>query len=75
MNRLKPIDVDKFENLVEMGYRLQAFDADVWKIAFEERVPESPCFMFKNEKGGTLQKVEELGYNKLALGHHLTILS
>lgn len=27
--------------------------------------------MFKNEKGGTFhKKVEELGYNKLALGHH-----
>ena len=42
------IDVDKFkENLIEMGIDCELFDADVWKIAFEE-----------------------LGFNKLALGHH-----
>lgn len=65
------IDVDKFkENLVEMGIDCELFDADVWKIAFEED-PESPCFLCSKMRRGVLyKKVEELGYNKLALGHH-----
>lgn len=65
------IDVDKFkENLIEMGIDCELFDADVWKIAFEED-PESPCFLCSKMRRGVLyKKVEELGFNKLALGHH-----
>lgn len=65
------LDVDKFkENLVEMGIDCEMFDADVWKIAFEES-PDSPCFLCAKMRRGVLyKKVEELGFNKLALGHH-----
>ncbi len=65
------IDVDKFkENLIEMGIDCELFDADVWRIAFEED-PESPCFLCSKMRRGVLyKKVEELGFNKLALGHH-----
>lgn len=65
------IDVDKFkENLIEMGIDCELFDADVWKIAFAE-APESPCFLCAKMRRGVLyKKVEELGFNKLALGHH-----
>ncbi|MDO4689959.1 MAG: ATP-binding protein [Fusobacterium sp.] len=65
------IDIDKFkENLVEMGIDCELFNADVWKIAFEE-APESPCFLCAKMRRGVLyKKVEELGFNKLALGHH-----
>ena len=65
------IDVDKFkENLIEMGIDCELFDANVWQIAFEES-PESPCFLCAKMRRGVLyKKVEELGFNKLALGHH-----
>lgn len=65
------IDVDKFkENLIEMGIDCELFDADVWKIAFEE-APDGPCFLCAKMRRGVLyKKVEELGFNKLALGHH-----
>ena len=65
------LDVDKFkENLIEMGIDCELFDANVWQIAFEE-APDSPCFLCaKMRRGFLYTKVEELGFNKLALGHH-----
>ena len=65
------IDVYKFrENLIEMGIDCELFDANVWQIAFEES-PENPCFLCAKMRRGVLyKKVEELGFNKLALGHH-----
>ena len=58
------------ENLIEMGIDCELFDADVWKIAFEEE-PDNPCFLCAKMRRGVLyKKVEELGFNKLALGHH-----
>ena len=65
------IDIDKFkENLIEMGIDCELFDANVWQIAFEE-APNSPCFLCAKMRRGVLyKKVEELGFNKLALGHH-----
>lgn len=65
------LDVDQFKsNLIEMGIDCTLFDADIWKIAFEES-PDSPCFLCAKMRRGVLyKKVEELGFNKLALGHH-----
>ncbi len=65
------MDVDKFkENLIEMGIDCELFDADVWRIAFDED-PQNPCFLCSKMRRGVLyKKVEELGFNKLALGHH-----
>lgn len=65
------IDINKFkQNLLEMGINCELFDADVWKIAFAE-APDSPCFLCAKMRRGVLyKKVEELGFNKLALGHH-----
>lgn len=65
------IDIDKFkQNLSDMKINCELFDADVWKIAFEQD-PESPCFLCSKMRRGVLyKKVEELGFNKLALGHH-----
>ena len=49
---------------------MKLFDANVWQIAFEE-APDSPCFLCAKMRRGVLyKKVEELGFNKLALGHH-----
>lgn len=65
------MDLNQFqENLKEMGIPCKIFTSDVWEIAFEAS-PESPCFLCAKMRRGILyKKVEEMGYNKLALGHH-----
>ena len=65
-------DLDKFkENIQILGIDCQIFDANVWKIAFEAS-PENPCFLCSKMRRGILyNKIEELGFTKLALGHHL----
>ncbi|KDE64373.1 tRNA lysidine(34) synthetase [Fusobacterium necrophorum] len=65
------MDMDKFQqNLKELGIDCELFDANVWQVAFEQD-PESPCFLCSKMRRGVLyKKVEELGCNKLALGHH-----
>ena len=65
------LDMEKFKtNLEELGIPCEVFEANVWEIAFKED-PESPCFLCAKMRRGVLyNRVEELGYNKLALGHH-----
>ena len=64
-------DLDQFKrNLEELEIPCDIFDANVWEIAFKED-PENPCFLCAKMRRGVLyKKVEELGCNKLALGHH-----
>lgn len=65
------MDLEQFKiNLEELGIPCEIFDANVWEVAFESS-PASPCFLCAKMRRGVLySKVEELGYNKLALGHH-----
>lgn len=65
------MDMEKFkQNLEELDIPCEIFDANVWEVAFRED-PERPCFLCAKMRRGVLyNKVEELGYNKLALGHH-----
>lgn len=65
------IDIEQFEkNLKELEIPCEIFDANVWEVAFREN-PENPCFLCAKMRRGVLyKKVEELGCNKLALGHH-----
>ena len=65
------MDMEQFKkNLDELNIPCEVFEANVWEVAFKED-PESPCFLCAKMRRGVLyNKVEELGYNKLALGHH-----
>lgn len=65
------MDMEQFKkNLEEMNIPCEVFEANVWEVAFNEN-PNSPCFLCAKMRRGVLyNKVEELGYNKLALGHH-----
>ncbi len=65
------LDLDKFKkNLEDLEIPCDIFDSNVWEVAFNED-PESPCFLCAKMRRGVLyKKVEELGCNKLALGHH-----
>ncbi len=65
------IDINKFrENLKDLDIDCEIFDANVWQVAFDQD-PESPCFLCAKMRRGVLyNKIDELGFNKLALGHH-----
>ncbi|MGL4392499.1 MAG: tRNA lysidine(34) synthetase [Fusobacteriaceae bacterium] len=65
------MDSDQFKNnLRDLEINCEIFDANVWEVAFEQS-PDSPCFLCAKMRRGVLyKKVEELGFNKLALGHH-----
>lgn len=65
------LDLEQFKkNLEELDIPCEIFESNVWEIAFEQD-PEGPCFLCAKMRRGVLyNKVEELGYNKLALGHH-----
>lgn len=64
-------DLDQFKkNLEILGIPCEIFKANVWDVAFKMD-PKNPCFLCAKMRRGVLyKKVEELGYNKLALGHH-----
>lgn len=65
------MDIEKFQqNLKDLQIDCDIFDANVWQVAFEQD-PESPCFLCAKMRRGVLyKKIEELGFTKLALGHH-----
>lgn len=65
------MDIEQLEkNLEELEIPCEIFDANVWEVAFKED-PENPCFLCAKMRRGILyKKIEELGCNKLALGHH-----
>ena len=65
------IDIEQFQkNLEILNIPCEIFNSDVWRIAFEQD-SDNPCFLCAKMRRGVLyKKVEELGFNKLALGHH-----
>lgn len=67
----KKEDLDNFKNnLLKLDIDCEIFDTNIWKIA-NEKAKEYPCFLCAKMRRGILyKKVEEYGYNKLALGHH-----
>jgi tRNA 2-thiocytidine biosynthesis protein TtcA len=67
----KEEDLNNFKNnLTKLGIDCEIFDTNIWKIA-NEKAKDYPCFLCAKMRRGILyNKVEEYGYNKLALGHH-----
>ena len=64
-------DLNNFKNNLEkLDINCEIFDTNIWKIA-NEKAKDYPCFLCAKMRRGILyNKVEEYGYNKLALGHH-----
>ena len=67
----KKEDLDNFKNnLLKLDIDCEIFDTNIWKIA-NEKAKDYPCFLCAKMRRGILyNKVEEYGFNKLALGHH-----
>ena len=65
-NNLKLIE----ENAKLLNIPIEIFDTDIFEVA-NKLNPENPCYMCARMRRGYLySKAEELGCNKIALGHH-----
>lgn len=57
-------------NATKLGLDIQIFDTDIFKVV-DKIAKESPCYMCARMRRGYLyDKAQELGCNKIALGHH-----
>lgn len=62
---------DLKKNLDIIGVEYDIHNTDIWEVAFKISGEKSPCFMCAKMRRGLLYtRAEELGCNKLALGHH-----
>lgn len=58
------------KNCEHLGIQVKIFDSDVFEVA-DKLAQDNPCYMCARMRRGFLYgKAEELGCNKLALGHH-----
>ena len=64
-------DLDNFKNnLDKLNIECEIIDTNIWEIA-NEKAKDYPCFLCAKMRRGILySQVEELGFNKLTLGHH-----
>ena len=57
-------------NAKEMNVPIEIFDTDIFEVS-NKLNPENPCYMCARMRRGHLyNKAQELGCNKIALGHH-----
>ena len=63
--------LDNFKNnLDKLNIDCDIIDTNIWEIA-NEKAKDYPCFLCAKMRRGILYtQVEELGFNKLTLGHH-----
>ena len=64
-------DLDNFKNnLDKLNIDCEIINTNIWEIA-NEKAKDYPCFLCAKMRRGILYtQVEELGFNKLTLGHH-----
>jgi len=64
--------IDKLENhYKENDINYEIIKTNISKIVFEEREEKNPCALCsKMRKGAINIRLNELGYNRLAMGHH-----
>jgi tRNA(Ile)-lysidine synthase TilS/MesJ len=64
--------IDKLEDYYkENDINYEIINTNISKIVFEEREEKNPCSLCsKMRKGAINIRLKELGYNRLAMGHH-----
>ena len=67
----KDSDLTNFKNNLEkLNIDCEIVDTNIWEIA-NAKAKDYPCFLCAKMRRGILySRIEELGFNKLALGHH-----
>ena len=67
----KDSDLKNFKsNLEKLNIDCEIVDTNIWEIA-NAKAKDYPCFLCAKMRRGILySRIEELGFNKLALGHH-----
>ena len=67
----KDSDLKNFKsNLEKLNIDCEIVDTNIWEIA-NAKAKDYPCFLCaKMRRGSLYSRIEELGFNKLALGHH-----
>lgn len=56
----------------ELGVELKVIKTQIYEIIFKVRKEESPCSLCSRMRRGALNDAaDELGFNKVALGHHM----
>ena len=67
----KDSDLTNFKsNLEKLNIDCEIVDTNIWEIA-NAKAKDYPCFLCAKMRRGILySRIEELGFNKLALGHH-----
>lgn len=68
-----PVDIDTLERFcTERGVEFTCKYTNIGEVVFEHRKDKSPCALCANLRRGALNNtVRDLGYNRLALGHHM----
>jgi tRNA(Ile)-lysidine synthase TilS/MesJ len=58
------------ENCAHLGIPVQIYESNIFKV-IDDRAQEYPCYLCaKMRRGSLYNRAQELGCNKLALGHH-----
>ncbi len=68
----KPTDFSSIQKLCdELNVKYYVESTDIGQIVFDVRKETNPCALCsKMRKGALYSKVKELGFNKIAIGHH-----
>ena len=68
----EPTDFSPIQKLCdELGVKYYIESTDIGQIVFDLRKESNPCALCsKMRKGALYSKVKELGFNKIAIGHH-----
>lgn len=61
--------LNEYLSSLNCGHKI--FDTNIWKVVFDDMKESNPCSLCASMRRAILyKKAEELGCNKLALGHH-----
>lgn len=62
-------EIENYFKEINLDYKI--IKTNIWEVVFNERKEKNPCSLCsKMRRGALANTAQELGYNKIALGHH-----